>query len=77
MTRGAYGFVRHPIYTALFIGLLAYILHAYSPFNTLLALVLIGLFMLKSFVEEWFLRDNPDYAAYLKRVRYRWIPGLI
>ena len=33
--------------------------------------------MLKSFVEEWFLRDNPDYAAYLKRVRYRWIPGLI
>ena len=77
VTRGAYGFVRHPIYTALFIGLLAYILYAYSPLNSLLALVLIGLFMLKSFVEEWFLRDNPEYAAYLKRVRYRWIPGLI
>ena len=77
MTRGAYGFVRHPIYTALFIGLFAYILHAYSPFNSLLALVLIGLFMLKSFVEEWFLRDSPDYAAYLKRVCYRWVPGLI
>jgi protein-S-isoprenylcysteine O-methyltransferase Ste14 len=69
--------VRHPIYTALFVGLLAYILRAYSPLNVFLAVILVGLFMLKSVVEEWFLRDSPDYATYLKRVRYRWIPGVI
>jgi protein-S-isoprenylcysteine O-methyltransferase Ste14 len=77
VTRGAYRLVRHPIYTALFIGLLAYILRAYSAVNLLLALVLLGLFMLKSVIEERFLRDNPDYAGYLQRVRYRWIPGVI
>jgi len=77
VTRGAYRLVRHPIYTAIFVGLLAYILRAYSPLNVLLAVILVGLFMLKSVVEEWFLRDSPDYAAYLKRVHYRWIPGVI
>src|SRR5215475_7132412 len=71
VTRGAYRLVRHPIYTALFVGLLAYILRAYSPLNALLVVILLGLFMLKSLVEEWFLRDTPDYAAYLKRVHYR------
>jgi len=39
--------------------------------------VLIGLFMLKSVIEERFLRDSKDYAGYLQRVRYRWIPGVI
>jgi protein-S-isoprenylcysteine O-methyltransferase Ste14 len=77
VTRGAYRLVRHPIYTALFVGLLAYILRAYSAVNLLLALVLMGLFMLKSVIEERFLRDSPDYAGYLQRVRYRWIPGVI
>jgi protein-S-isoprenylcysteine O-methyltransferase Ste14 len=77
VTRGAYRLVRHPIYTAIFVGLLAYILRAYSPLNVLLGVILVGLFMLKSVVEEWFLRDSPDYAAYLKRVHYRWIPGVI
>lgn len=77
VTRGAYRLVRHPIYTAFFVGLLAYILRAYSPLTVLLAVILVGLFMLKSVVEEWFLRDSPDYATYLKRVRYRWIPGVI
>jgi protein-S-isoprenylcysteine O-methyltransferase Ste14 len=42
-----------------------------------LAVILVGLFMLKSVVEERFLRDSPDYATYPKRVRYRWIPGVI
>ena len=23
-----------------------------------------------------FLRDNPEYAAYIKQVRYRWVPGV-
>jgi protein-S-isoprenylcysteine O-methyltransferase Ste14 len=32
--------------------------------------------MLKSVIEERFLRDNPEYAAYMTQVRYRWIPGV-
>ena len=76
VTGGPYKFVRHPIYSGAFVTLFAFILRAYSPLNLLLCVVLVGLFMLKSAVEEWFLRDNPEYAAYIKQVRYRWIPGI-
>src|SRR5215472_4202327 len=51
MTRGAYGWVRHPIYSGAFLGLFAYVLRSYTLLNVLLALILVGLFMLKSFVE--------------------------
>ena len=34
------------------------------------------LFGVKSFVEEGLLRQDPGYAAYMKRVRYRFIPGI-
>jgi protein-S-isoprenylcysteine O-methyltransferase Ste14 len=77
VSRGAYRFVRHPIYTGLFMALLAFVLRAYSPLSLTLAVILVGLFMLKSVIEEWFLRDNPDYATYLQHVHYRWVPGVI
>jgi len=37
----------------------------------------IVLFMIKSVVEENFLRADPEYAAYMQRVRWRWIPGIV
>lgn len=76
VTSGPYRFVRHPIYSGLFVTLFAFLLRAYSPLNLLLAAVIVGLFMLKSVIEERFLRDNPEYAAYMKQVRFRWIPGV-
>jgi protein-S-isoprenylcysteine O-methyltransferase Ste14 len=76
ITSGPYRFVRHPIYSGLFVTLFAFVLRFYSPLNLLLFVVIVSLFMLKSVIEEWFLRDNPEYAAYMKQVRYRWIPGV-
>ena len=76
VTSGPYRFVRHPIYSGLFVTMFAFLLRAYLPLNLLLILVIVGLFMLKSVIEERFLRDNPEYAAYMRRVRYRWIPGV-
>ena len=76
VTGGAYRFVRHPIYTALFISYLSFALRMYTPLNLTRVIIGIGLFMLKSFVEEWFLRDDPAYAQYLTKVRWRWFPGL-
>jgi protein-S-isoprenylcysteine O-methyltransferase Ste14 len=76
VTSGPYRFVRHPIYSGLFVTLFAFLLRAYLPLNLLLAAVIVGLFMLKSVIEERFLRDNPEYAAYMKQVRFRWIPGV-
>jgi protein-S-isoprenylcysteine O-methyltransferase Ste14 len=77
VTRGAYRFMRHPIYTGLFIWILAYWLGGYSPLNTLLYSLSIFWWVIKSFVEEGFLKKDPGYAAYMKRVPWRWIPGVM
>ena len=74
VTRGAYGFVRHPIYTGTFVSLLAFVLRAYSPLNLVIALALVASLMLRGVVEENFLRADPAYAAYLAEVPWRWLP---
>ncbi|MGH3521676.1 MAG: methyltransferase family protein [Mycobacterium sp.] len=77
VTTGAYSLVRHPIYTAIFINYLALLLRHYSPEHLILVTMGILWFMLKSLVEERFLSADPVYAAYTRRVRRRWIPGLV
>jgi protein-S-isoprenylcysteine O-methyltransferase Ste14 len=76
VSRGAYRFVRHPIYTGTFISLFAFVLRAFSPLNLTIAVALIVSLMLRGLVEEHFLREDPAYAAYLAEVRWRWLPGL-
>jgi len=74
--RGAYAYVRHPIYTSIFITYFAFVLSSYSPVNALQAALGCGWFMIKSGVEERFLAADPAYRDYLQRVRWRWLPGL-
>jgi protein-S-isoprenylcysteine O-methyltransferase Ste14 len=76
VTKGAYGFVRHPIYSGTFVSLLAFVLRSYSVLNLTMALILIALLMIRGVVEERFLREDPGYAAYLQEVRWRWFPGI-
>ena len=76
VTKGAYGFVRHPIYTGTFVSLLAFVLRSYSVLNLAMAVVLIALLMIRGVVEERFLREDAGYAAYLQEVRWRWFPGI-
>jgi len=76
VTRGAYRFVRHPIYTGTFVSLLAFVLRAFSFLNAAIAVALVGLLMLRGLVEEHFLREDIAYAAYLHEVRWRWLPGI-
>jgi protein-S-isoprenylcysteine O-methyltransferase Ste14 len=70
--------MRHPVYTGGMLTNLAFLLRTFSPLNA--ALLLLGTFWfipVKSLVEEDFLRGDPQYAAYMKKVRARWIPFLI
>ena len=76
VTRGAYHFVRHPIYTGTFISLVAFVLRAFSPLNMAIAAALIASLMLRGVVEEHFLREDPAYSLYLTEVRWRWLPGI-
>jgi protein-S-isoprenylcysteine O-methyltransferase Ste14 len=74
---GAYRFMRHPIYSGLFIGCLAECLAYWSPRNLLIDGFAIFWFAIKSLAEESFLKKDPAYAAYLERVRWHWFPGII
>jgi protein-S-isoprenylcysteine O-methyltransferase Ste14 len=74
---GAYRWVRHPIYTATFLLLIAGALSSYSLPNLFLYSLGVFWFVARTHAEEVFLRKDPTYSSYLTRVRWRWIPGLI
>jgi isoprenylcysteine carboxyl methyltransferase (ICMT) family protein YpbQ len=77
VVRGAYRFMRHPIYSGVFIGFLAEGLAYYSLRNLLITGGAIFWFAIKSLAEESFLKKDAVYAGYMERVRWRWFPGLI
>jgi len=78
VNRGAYAFMRHPVYTGGLLTSLAFALRAYSLQNALLlGLGVFWFIPVKSLVEEDFLRADPHYAAYMNKVRARWIPYLL
>ena len=74
---GPYRLVRHPIYSALFLAEVCVILEGFSWRNLTLSLVFLGLFVIKTLMEESFLRVDPAYERYMREVRYRWIPGIV
>jgi protein-S-isoprenylcysteine O-methyltransferase Ste14 len=76
VTGGAYRYVRHPIYTGLLMAYITLVLRMYTPRNLVMALCGICVFVVKSFIEEGFLREDPEYADYLRRVKSRWFPGI-
>jgi len=76
VTTGAYGLVRHPIYTGLFVGFVADDLANFTAQNLALDLAWVGLWVLKTFIEEGFLKQSPAYTHYMTQVRRRWIPGI-
>lgn len=74
VTTGAYRYMRHPIYTGLMLSYLAAALRIYSPRNATLFTIAVFWMLVKSFVEESFLREDAQYADYMTNVRARWIP---
>ena|SRR5215469_5986966 len=78
VSTGAYACMRHPIYTAILLSYVAFVLRAFSPLNVmLLGLGVFWFIPIKSLIEEDFLRHDPQYAAYMQKVRARWIPFVI
>jgi protein-S-isoprenylcysteine O-methyltransferase Ste14 len=77
VVHGLFKYVRHPIYTAVFI---IYLNSALSQFtvaricHTSLGFIFL---IVKSLAEEKFLSEDPDYVRYKATVRYRFIPGIV
>jgi len=75
---GAYAYMHHPVYTGGLLTNIAFLLRAFSPVNALLlGLGAFWFIPVKSLVEENFLRADPQYAEYMRKVRARWIPFVI
>lgn len=77
VAKGAYRYMRHPIYTSLLIIYTSTALAVYSPRNVVLIAIGMFWFLPKSVVEERFLREDPQYPAYMQKVRFRWIPFVV
>jgi len=70
VTAGAYGLVRHPIYSGVILGSFGWSLLFSSPFGLVLSVVLLIFFDLKSRREErWLTEAYPAYPAYQRRVK--------
>ena len=76
VSAGAYKYVRHPIYLGTSLNLIAVALNGYSSMNFVIVALGIFWFGLKSAVEESYLHSDPQYAEYMRRVRWRWLPGI-
>lgn len=71
---GAYGLVRHPLYGGVFLGGFAWALLT-SPLALLPAALTVPFFELKRRREEaWLRKEHPEYDAYSREVRRRFIP---
>jgi protein-S-isoprenylcysteine O-methyltransferase Ste14 len=74
MTGGAYRIVRHPIYAGYLTGHVLFLLSAFSFHNLAVYAVITYLQLYRILREEALLAAEPEYRAYMERVRYRLLP---
>lgn len=74
--RGAYRFVRHPMYLGYLFTHTAYLLLNPTALNLAIYLGVCACQLGRIFREEQLLGADPGYRAYCTRVRYRLAPGL-
>lgn len=75
-TGGFYSLVRHPMYASDIVWKLGMFLKKPSLINTIIMLIGTAAYVYRAVLEERLLSKDPDYAAYMTRVKYRFIPGI-
>ncbi len=73
-TGGLYSLVRHPMYGTDILLRVGYLVSHFTPFTGALFAVSTACYVYRAVLEERFLAAQPEYRAYMDRVRYRMIP---
>ncbi len=73
-TRGLYRVVRHPIYMSYVFLYTGYLFANWSPTNLAIFATLLAAIALRVIEEEKLLSQDPEYRAYMDRVRWRILP---
>jgi protein-S-isoprenylcysteine O-methyltransferase Ste14 len=76
VTRGPYGWVRHPVYLGELVALAGLCFRRATPASIAAALAVLCAVALRIRMEEGLLKADPSYDAYRARVRYRLFPYL-
>lgn len=77
LARGPYAFIRHPAYISKnFAWWAENIRNFASPWQFVFLAVWNYIYYLRALTEERHLLKDPDYVAYKKQVKYRFIPGV-
>jgi len=71
-----YGLIRHPMYLSSIVIRLGYVLKHPSAYNLLIFAGIVWLYDLRAGYEESVLENDPRYADYRNRVRFRFVPGI-
>ena len=75
---GPYRLVRHPIYTAVIIGMIGIAVRGGDWLGLIMAVALVPFFYAKStFEERHLVAQYPGYADYQQRVPYRLVPAVL
>jgi protein-S-isoprenylcysteine O-methyltransferase Ste14 len=73
---GPYRHVRHPLYLGEFIYLVGMMILAFNVFSLVLLFLSLLFLVMRMDIEERKLAKYPEYAQYMKAVKYRLIPGI-
>jgi protein-S-isoprenylcysteine O-methyltransferase Ste14 len=74
---GVYGLVRHPIYAGYLVTHVGFLLAHPSALNLALLVTSDTALLVRAMFEERTLARDPQYVAYMHRVRWRVLPGVI
>lgn len=73
-TGGLYSFVRHPMYGTDIMLRIGFMISHFNPLTLFLFIISTGAYVYRAILEERFLKQDIEYAEYMKKVKYRFIP---
>jgi len=71
---GLYAIVRHPMYGTDILLRTGFVISHFTPFTVAVFMASTTCYVYRALLEERFLSQQPEYQAYMQKVRYRFIP---